>query len=522
VSQLRDLLVHEDDDLLVVSKPPGLNTHAPALYAGEGLYEWLRDREPRWAGLTVVHRLDKETSGVMVFPKTTAAARSLTDQFTTRTVKKAYVFVTDRRVPDEEALVESVVARAPAATRFIRLSEAHGLTTLRAEPLTGRTHQIRVQAAQKGFPVLGDAVYGGTPAPRLCLHAEEIGFRHPATDEAMTFRVPADFRTDPRLALRRAVIDAEETDTYRLIHGASDSAPGLYLDRFGRYLLAQAEETLDDGASMVVDAFAGAVGALGAYQKVLRRDPAGLAGEDASPRPVLGGRTSGEFPVRENGLSFLISFDEGYSVGLFLDQRDNRRRLLTGHVAAGFPLWEAGRAAARGREVLNAFAYTCGFSVCAAAAGARVTSLDLSRKYLEWGRGSFAANGLDPADHDFIYGDVFAWAGRLARKGRLYDLVILDPPTFSRAKGRGTFQAAKDYGRLVASIMPLLKPDGCLLASTNAAKLAPERFIEAVTGAVREAGRTVTRSHFAPQPPDFPVSRAEPAYLKTIWLRLKG
>ena len=89
-------VVFEDDDLLVVDKPAGWNTHAPSPYAGEGIYEWLRHREPRWASLAILHRLDKETSGLLVFGKTPAANRSLTEQFTARTVDKTYVLVTDR------------------------------------------------------------------------------------------------------------------------------------------------------------------------------------------------------------------------------------------------------------------------------------------------------------------------------------------------------------------------------------------------------------------------------------------
>ena len=122
-----------------------------------------------------------------------------------------------------------------------------------------------------------------------------------------------------------------------------------------------------------------------------------------------------ELVIRENGVNFAIRFNEGASVGLFLDQRDNRRRLLTNHVAAGFPLFPNGAA---GVQVLNVFAYTCAFSVCAARAGATTTSLDLSRKYLDWGRRNFQLNGLDPAQHDFIYGDAFDWLRRLAKKGR--------------------------------------------------------------------------------------------------------
>src|SRR5579859_5549658 len=91
-------LIFEDEHLLVVNKPAGLNTHAPGLYAGEGIYEWLKHREPRWAGLAIIHRLDKETSGVMVFGKSARANKSLTDQFTRHAIHKKYSLLTDRPV----------------------------------------------------------------------------------------------------------------------------------------------------------------------------------------------------------------------------------------------------------------------------------------------------------------------------------------------------------------------------------------------------------------------------------------
>ncbi|HKS36428.1 MAG TPA: class I SAM-dependent methyltransferase, partial [Verrucomicrobiae bacterium] len=165
-------------------------------------------------------------------------------------------------------------------------------------------------------------------------------------------------------------------------------------------------------------------------------------------------------------------------------------------------------------------AYTCGFSVCAAKAGARTTSVDLSKKYLEWGRRNFVLNGLDPARHEFIYGDAFDWMRRLAKKQRRFDVIVLDPPTFSQSKGHGAFQAEKDYGELVNAALPLLAANGVLLASTNAAKLPPERFLGQVTVAIHSLRRKTVQHHYVPQPPDFPVSRGEPAYLKTVWMRI--
>ena len=93
-------VIFEDEHLLVVAKPAGWNTHAPNPFAGEGIYDWLKHREPRWSSLAILHRLDKETSGVMVFGKTPLANRSLTEQFIGRQdPHKKYLLLTDREVP---------------------------------------------------------------------------------------------------------------------------------------------------------------------------------------------------------------------------------------------------------------------------------------------------------------------------------------------------------------------------------------------------------------------------------------
>jgi len=637
-------VIFEDEHLLVVNKPAGLNTHAPSPFAGEGIYDWLRHREPRWGTLAIIHRLDKETSGVLVFSKTPLANRSLTEQFARHTVRKKYLLLTDRPVRRKEFVVKTSLVRAGekyvsrplhaggqlAETRFRELvgadvrrliSNAEGgirnagknpeprylgsYNLVEAEPLTGRTHQIRVHAAELGFPVLGDTLYGGTPAPRVFLHAAELVFKHPATGEEARFRSPADFDADARFALREALIDCEATDAFRLIHGVSDGWPGWYVDRLGDFLLSQTEPPLRDeqkeflkalmrsAKAFGVPASAGKPDRLtrkfhtrlewpaacsrnlqvaiagrpwaarrklkfaataceisglkaglqtGAYHKILTRQVRRTSATEASPQLVLGQAAPERFTIRENGVRFELSFKEGYSVGLFLDQRDNRRRFLTGHVAAGFPLTSAGRVprgsnsahstnsgtrGARpsgtglaGLQILNTFAYTCGFSVCAARAGAKTTSLDLSKKHLEWGKRNFALNGLDPAAHDFICGDVFDWLRRLTKKGGLFDAIVLDPPTFSQSKEGGVFRAEKDYGKLVKAALPLLKSGGVLFASTNAADWQPTEFLASVQAPIRSAGRKISQQYYVPQPPDFPITRAEPGCLKTVWLRI--
>jgi 23S rRNA (cytosine1962-C5)-methyltransferase len=360
---------------------------------------------------------------------------------------------------------------------------------------------------------LGDTLYGGTPAARVYLHAAQLGLRHPAGGENVLFDAPPDFSADPRAALRAAVIDPGVTDAFRLVHGAADGWPGLYADRLGEFLLAQSAGELTGEQRAWIEELGRRFSARGIYHKILRRQAGNRPAAEAGPQWLAGEKAPDEIAVRENGLRFAVRLGEGGSPGLFLDQRENRRRLLTGYIAPDFTVAQPAR-------VLNAFACACGFSVCAAAGGARVTSLDLSKNYLEWGKRNFALNGLEPAAHDFLFGDAFAWFRRLAKKGRLFDVIILDPPTFSRSREHGVFRAEKDYGTLAAAALPLLARDGVLLASTNAATLPPERFLEMVALAVTRSGRRVTRQHYAPQPPDFPAHRQEPAYLKTVWLRI--
>jgi 23S rRNA (cytosine1962-C5)-methyltransferase len=576
------LVLFEDDHLLVVNKPAGMNTHAPAPFAGEGLYDWLKNREPRWANLALLHRLDKETSGVMVFGKSPAANQSLARQFAERRVRKRYLLQTDRPAAQSTFTVTSSLVRtgeryvsrpvhagsAAATTRFKMLEVKDGRTWLEAEPVTGRTHQVRVHAASRGLPIRGDTLYGGSPAPRLCLHAARLAFQHPATHEPLQFEAPPDFTTETKTALRDALLDENETNAFRLVHGGSDGWPGWFVDRLGEFLLSQSDHPLDQkqvahlkellSKTDCSAEFHSAVspsctrqggeldlrpsrletgdtqnwksalqlrqpngfeppGPVGAYHKLLDRQVRRASSQEASPRRVLGPEAPERFAVRENGLGFELSLCEGYSVGLFLDQRENRRRLLTGHVAAGFPLF---RQSAPERHLLNTFAYTCAFSVCAARSGLRTTSLDLSRHYLEWGRRNFARNGLDPAGHEFIHGDVFEWLRRLARRHRVFDLIILDPPTFSQSKAHGAFRAEKDYGQLLQAALPLLASEGVLLASTNAARYEPARFLDDVRQAIQQAGRRPEQEHYAPQPVDFPITRAEPAYLKTVWVRV--
>jgi len=196
-------------------------------------------------------------------------------------------------------------------------------------------------------------------------------------------------------------------------------------------------------------------------------------------------------------MRFEISFQSGYSQGLFLDQRDNRRRI---------------REQARpGATVLNTFAYTGAFSVAAALGGATATTLDLSQRYLDWARRNFARNGLDPGEHYFCKGDTFHWLRRFAKQGRRFDAVILDPPTFSRDDRGRTFRVESDYGQLAALALACLAPGGTLLCCTNCRSL-PRPALERQ---IRDAAPRPLHIESAPMPEDFTGE----AYLKSLWVR---
>ena len=308
-----------------------------------------------------------------------------------------------------------------------------------------------------------------------------------------------------------------KTNAYRLVHGQADGWKDLYVDRLGDFLLMQSPLPLTEPQIDAAKDWKNALNLKGVYYKKLNRMVQTCTMTSASPRLVMGLEAPEVFDVLENGLTFRLSLNQGYSTGLFLDMRENRQRILRNTIEPGFPVFESAPANA---SVLNCFSYTCAFSVCAARAGAATTNLDLSRKYLDWGRDNMRRNRLDPDQHDFIYGDALDWMKRLAKRGDKHELVILDPPTFSRSKKSGLFLAKRDFASLAKAATQLVRNGGMLLACCNAAGLPGKKFKEDVRKGIRFGGRKTVRSFDALQPPDFPATAKEPAYLKVSWLRL--
>lgn len=301
-----------------------------------------------------------------------------------------------------------------------------------------------------------------------------------------------------RACRRRDPLRADgRTDAVRLLDGAGDGEAfaGLYVDDFaGRWLAQTLAPRLAPPGWL--RAAAREAGAASVYWKVLANK------EKRGPQPWAGEEVSAPFAVREHGLNYRIDFAGGYSQGIFFDQRDNRA--------------EAARraAAAPGEAVLNCFAYTCAFSVAAAAGGAATVSVDLSRQPLEWGKENFRLNGLDPAAHEFLAGDTFEWLRRFAKRGRKFGGIVLDPPTFSRNREGKIFRAEADFGRLAELAAPLLAPGGWLLCSTNQRSLPPLAFRRMISGALPGAWRL----NAAPMPSDFTGEH----YLQSLWATRTG
>jgi 23S rRNA (cytosine1962-C5)-methyltransferase len=174
------------------------------------------------------------------------------------------------------------------------------------------------------------------------------------------------------------------------------------------------------------------------------------------------------------------------------------------------------------RTVLNLFAYTCGFGVCARRGGAqRVLNLDLSRAYLAWGQDNYALNDLAVDPRDFVNGDALDWLARFARRQQTFDLVIVDPPSFSSTR-RGAFAAERDYPRLAAAAARVVAPGGILLAATNHAGISGSRFDAVLARGVAEAKRRPELLRRWHEPAlDFPVAPGDAPYLKVRALALE-
>ena len=280
-------------------------------------------------------------------------------------------------------------------------------------------------------------------------------------------------RIERALALREALPARRHTNALRLVHGESDGLPGLIVDRYADVLVAQ---FLAAGVERWRDPILDALSELTAAEAIFERSDAEVRKFEALPARVgfaRGNRNASRCPIVEYGLNFRVDVEQGQKTGFFLDQRENRQRV---------------RELAAGREVLDGFCYTGGFSIAALAGGARrITAIESSAPALEVARENLAANPFDAAQVQFVHGDVFAQLRALRDRAAQFQMVILDPPKFapSAAQVKNAARAYKDINLLA---LKLLAPGGLLATFSCSGGVSAELFQSIVAGAALDAG----------------------------------
>ncbi len=314
------------------------------------------------------------------------------------------------------------------------------------------------------------------------------------------------------LQARQSLAGLDDTDCCRLLDGEDGRH---YVDLYANCLVVQDYLDLDPhdvaavtaGLAELAQAVEPLIAALqprAAWLKIRPRqtntlvDPVRLA-----PAEPATGSCDLPLVAHENGVAFQIRPDQGLATGLYLDQRSNRRWLLRQKP---------------GLRVLNTFCYSAGFSIAAARAGAATVSVDIAEPALQWARDNFALNHLALQSengeryHDLIRGDSLEWLGKFAKRGQLFDVIILDPPSHATHRGK-RWTAVRDYPELVELACRCLAPGGRLLGCINAATVEPARLHQWLRQGAQAAGRQVTQLTPMRSQVDYPSSRMKSALL---------
>jgi 23S rRNA (cytosine1962-C5)-methyltransferase len=298
---------------------------------------------------------------------------------------------------------------------------------------------------------------------------------------------------------------SEDTTAFRIFNSEGDGIGGLIIDYYdGYYVMSWYSEGIYQFKEYVIEALKSAPNFKGLYQKKRFNVKGQYIEEDDF---VAGDK--GEFPliVKENGIRFAVYLNDGAMVGVFLDQRDVRKTIRDKY--------------AKGKTVLNMFSYTGAFSVAAALGGAaKTTSVDLANRSLAKTIEQFSVNGIDHEAQDIIVEDVFKYFKYAVKKNMTFDLVVLDPPSFAKSK-KHTFSAAKDYKDLLKEAIALTKPNGVIVASTNASNFDMKKFHSFIEKAFNEKGERYKMMEQFALPADFKTIKEFKSgnYLKVVFIQ---
>jgi len=315
-------------------------------------------------------------------------------------------------------------------------------------------------------------------------------------------------RITDALAARRMLGIERDSSGMRLIHGESDGLPGLIVDQYGDVLVMQLGSA---GPEHWRDTLADILQELCAPVCIYERSDSDGRELEGLPKRcgVLRGALPEKVEVTEHGLRFAVDVAAGQKTGYYLDQRDNRA--LTGTMAAG-------------RDVLNCFCYTGGFSLYALRGGAKsVLSIDSSQEALQLAQANVELNGLDASKAEWQCADVFDALRKLRDQNRKFDLIVLDPPKFAPTAAFAE-KASRAYKDINLLGFKLLRPGGLLFTYSCSGGISDDLFQKIIAGAALDAGvdaQIVKKLHAAPDHPVL-LSFPEGAYLKGLVLRVAG
>jgi len=284
---------------------------------------------------------------------------------------------------------------------------------------------------------------------------------------------------------RRQGIDST---AYRMFNGIGDGLAGVTLDKFNKhYVLQIFDKELEKRAEYIGIKFLSCIDAEYFVIK-LRCSSNGLVLQETPTIILKDANLCSETTVVENGLNFFVDCNDAVNNGLFLDMRDNRKKLTAGLL--------------EGNSMLNCFSYTCSFGVYAASKGCRTVNVDVSNKILDWGRKNYELNNLVADEGSFVQSDVLTYLDKAIEDNLKFSSIVLDPPSFSRNK-KGHFSAKDSFSELIYKSLQILEANGTILVSSNNSSLSHAFFHSSLIDAAKLAGRNMLAFNKIVQGKDF-------------------
>jgi len=464
------------ESFIVFNKRTGFRTHKVSENQ-LGLVEVLSDKIKQ--NLYVVHRLDKDTSGLILFAKTKEAAATLAQKFEQHAIKKTYYFLTDHKTNFTEKTVTSHIEKNDklyinnpskpdnSETRLTYIKSVNNQMHLwKAEPVTGKPHQIRLHAELVGIPILGDLEHGGSHFFRLALHASQIEFEIADKKYDYVAELPYCFQSQVNSLGEfvrsefydlEHIINLQPDQTYRIYH-RNNHVDDIRVDFYSGFIWVYWYKTTAPTELDIqsLDQFCTEKKFKYVIRHMINRGQ-GVGGKEQ--QDLYFKDAPEQWTAKENQILVELRRDQGFSPGLFLDQRNNREYIFN---------------SAKNKSVLNLFSYTSAFSVAAALGEAsQVTTVDASPNFLNWSKENFKLNHIDPmtqangqSKYEFFAQDSLLFLQGSIKRKRKWDIIICDPPSFGRTKTT-TWKIEKDLPQLIDLMWNSLATGGFILFTCN-------------------------------------------------------